>query len=372
MAHLSLTTVSGNSVIRHFPFQGYLGLTPVHIEGIVQIRLEAKQKRIPAKLLTVSVRAYESRRTGNSQTRVLVDYSQTLWSKPSDQPHAELGDFQSPFKITLPKGVVGFSTVNYQDYRTYWRVEATLEHAVAFKSDIVLSKHFDLLLTRHDISRPLSPPPLPSGPDIDPALPLRTDKPRAPVLHYNISTPVHAVGPTDLLFTSVFIRPVDKSVKLRSASLLVERRLVLHDDRPSSPLSANRFRAHISLRPSPAEHGSADDVFAFGVVRSPSSPVVATPSNIYPSPPTSREGTGRQKTVTSTVAVGQAAAFSLDRETGVWTKTISLPWPASKGQSRWPIGETVRGALGSVSFWVKVKVAPMMPATPALLIACRL
>lgn len=128
MAQLHLTTVSGNSMIRHFPFQGHLGLTPVHIEGIVHTSLEADRKPILARMLTVSTRAYESRRTGSSQTRVLVDYSQTLWSKPQDQPYAELGEFQSPFKITLPKNVAGFSTANYQDYRIFWRVEAGAFH----------------------------------------------------------------------------------------------------------------------------------------------------------------------------------------------------------------------------------------------------
>ena len=125
MVQLHLTTVSGNAMIRHFPFQGFLGLTPVHVEGIVQTSLEEDRKPVPAKRLTVSVRAYELRRAGSSQTRVLVDYSQTLWGKPADQLHAELGDFKSPFKITLPKGVAGFSTANYQEYRTFWRVEAS-------------------------------------------------------------------------------------------------------------------------------------------------------------------------------------------------------------------------------------------------------
>lgn len=235
---------------------------------------------------------------------------------------------------------------------------SVLEHSIPSKSDPVFSKHFDLLLTRHDVPPPLSPSPIPSGPDINPALPFRTDKPRAPVLHYSISTPTHAIGPTDLLFTSVFIRPADTSVTLRSASLLIERRLVLYDlDRPVSPPSTSRSHALVTPGPSSSERVSIDhNVFAFGVARSPSWSSTTAPSFAYPSPPTSSEATGRPKMVTTTVAVAQAATFSLDRATGVWTKTLSLQWPTSKGQSRWPIGETVSGALGAVSFWVKVKV----------------
>ena len=126
MVQLSLTTSKGNAGTRHFPFQGYLGLTPIRVDGIVRTRLDEDQKPIQAKSITVSVRAYESRQTrmGTTHTRLLVDYSQTLWRAPDNQPYADVGEFESPFKITLPKRVAGFSTANYQDYRTFWRVEA--------------------------------------------------------------------------------------------------------------------------------------------------------------------------------------------------------------------------------------------------------
>ena len=126
MVQLSLTTTKGNSGTRHFPFSGFLGLTSIRVEGVVRTRFDEDHKPIPAKALTVSVRAYESRQTrmGGTHTRLLVDYSQTLWRKPDGQQFADLGEFESPFRITLPKRVAGFSTANYQDYRTYWRVEA--------------------------------------------------------------------------------------------------------------------------------------------------------------------------------------------------------------------------------------------------------
>jgi hypothetical protein len=126
MVQLILSTSKGNSSARHFPFQGYLGLTPVRVEGIVSTRFEEDQKPVLAKSLTVSVRAYEARngRSGGNHSRLLVDYSQTLWRKPDGQDHAELGETDKPFKITLPKRVAGFSTANFLNYRTYWRVEA--------------------------------------------------------------------------------------------------------------------------------------------------------------------------------------------------------------------------------------------------------
>ena len=100
-------------------------------------------------------------------------------------------------------------------------------------------KQFDLLLIRHDIPPPLPPPTPPqsgaltvSSSSTTPTLSHATNKPRAPVLHYNLSTPPNPIGPSDLLFTSVFIRPLDPSVLIRSASLLVERRIDLHDVDP--------------------------------------------------------------------------------------------------------------------------------------------
>lgn len=92
----------------------------------MRTRLDEDLRPVQAKAITVSVRAYESRqsRIGAPHTRLLVDYSQTLWRKPDGQAYADIGEFESPFKITLPKRVAGFSTANYQDYRTFWRVEA--------------------------------------------------------------------------------------------------------------------------------------------------------------------------------------------------------------------------------------------------------
>lgn len=126
MVHLILSTTKGNSSVRPFPHQGYLGLTPVRVDGIVSVRLDEDKKPINAKVLTVSLRAYEARQGrvgGAPHSRLLVDYTQTLWRKPDGEEYAELSELNRSFKITLPKRVAGFSTVNLLDYRTYWRLE---------------------------------------------------------------------------------------------------------------------------------------------------------------------------------------------------------------------------------------------------------
>ncbi|GJE86895.1 hypothetical protein PsYK624_029780 [Phanerochaete sordida] len=408
MVQLFLTTTKGNAGSRHFPFQGFLGLTPVRVDGVVRTRLEEDQKPIQAKSITVSVRAYENRQTrlGTTHTRLLVDYSQTLWKKPDDQPYADVGDFESTFKITLPKRVAGFSTANYQDYRTFWRVEAVLEHVPMASVGTRLLKQFDILLMRYDIPPPLPPPSpslaalaVPSSSSPTPILSLATNKPRAPVLHYNLSTPMYPIGPSDLLFTSLFIRPLDASVTIRSVSLLVERRIDLHDlefPPPTPQGSGQGPQIAVSSTlpdPEPIEHDgfaygapspsamTLDSVASTSTVTSrspllPPPPVSASSSSsstpptspaspssyAYTSPPTTADSIHHHRTLTSTVAAAEGTSFALDRDTGVWNKTISLQWPAARSHTRWAMGETMRGSLGAVSFWVRVKVIVTSPS----------
>jgi hypothetical protein len=40
----------------------------------------------------------------------------------------------------------------------------------------------------------------------------------------------------------------------------------------------------------------------------------------------------------------------------MWSKTLTLQWPAAKTHSRWTIGETITSELASVKFFVRAKV----------------
>jgi hypothetical protein len=150
MVLLSLYSPKGNQALRHFPFHGYLGLTPLHVEGcsslsfcskstpfliyifslfffsVVRTKLDDDGKLLPAKSITVSVRCYESRigRFNAIHTNRLVDYTQVLWSKPEQDEWADIGDSEYPFRISIPTNVGGYTTANLQDYRVWWRVEA--------------------------------------------------------------------------------------------------------------------------------------------------------------------------------------------------------------------------------------------------------
>ena len=93
----------------------------------MRTKLDQDRKPIPAKSLSISIRCYQSRltRTRAIRTTLVVDHTDVLWVKPPTREYADVGELEFPFKLTLPKRTPGFSTANYQDYRVFWRLEAS-------------------------------------------------------------------------------------------------------------------------------------------------------------------------------------------------------------------------------------------------------
>lgn len=94
---------------------------------VVRTKLDEDGKPILAKSLSVSVRCYQSRLTRSRAVRstLVVDHTDVLWVKPPHKEYAEVAELEFPFKLTLPKRTPGFSTANFQDYRVFWRLEAS-------------------------------------------------------------------------------------------------------------------------------------------------------------------------------------------------------------------------------------------------------
>ncbi len=134
----------GNQGLRYFPYSGYLGLTPVRVEGgpscpcslkssnltqyytVVRTKLDDDLRTLQATSLTISIRCYESRlgRVNALHSNILVDHTQVLWSKSDDVECEAIGNLDYPFRLTLPSKVAGFSTAVFVDYRCMWRLEA--------------------------------------------------------------------------------------------------------------------------------------------------------------------------------------------------------------------------------------------------------
>ncbi|KAJ8457742.1 hypothetical protein ONZ45_g18194 [Pleurotus djamor] len=227
MVQLLLTSPKGNQGTRYFPYSGYLGLTPVRVEGVVRTKLDNDGRTLLAKSLSVAVRCYESRigRVSVLHSNILVEQAQTLWSKPDTHDYAELGEMEFPFRITLPPRALGFSTATFVDYRCIWRIEATIIHTPIVGVGTKQVKHFDLPFIRYD----LPPHPPTQNTSSQPLLDRQTSKPRAPRIRYSVRTPTTPIGPMDLVSVGVHLSPVDPSVTIRSASVVVERRIQLRE-----------------------------------------------------------------------------------------------------------------------------------------------
>lgn len=422
MVQLSLYSPKGNQALRHFPFLGYLGLTPVHVEGGLYLIDSASTRSIvsffflfstvvrtsiddgkllPAKSITVSVRCYESRigRLNVIHTNRLVDYTQVLWSKPDQDEWADIGDTEYPFRITLPTDVGGHSTANLQEYRVWWRVEAGMSFSMspAFRgidsdprfwkvlTHIPLGsvgsrqlKHYDLPFIRYDL------PPWPSTPPSPPYLGSQTTKARAPTIRYHVSVPTTPVGPQDLVSVSLSLQPIEHSVSIRSASLIVERRIQFNEANPSSstlsstyPIPIASSRSHSQSHSAPSSYSNSivtqlDDQSE--IINETGIPSYSSPS-VSPSPAASTVFTDHEsarhllpqpapqslplspfKTITHSVACAESSGrFACDDE-GVWTTILTFPWPSAKSSTHWAMGETMQTDLASVNFFVRVKV----------------
>ncbi|KAH9854019.1 hypothetical protein C2E23DRAFT_902390 [Lenzites betulinus] len=425
MVHLVLSTTRGNSGNRYFPHQGYLGLTPVRVEGVVRTKLDEDGKPVPARALSVSVRCYQSRLTRSRTFRstLLVDHTDVLWVKPADKDYADVAEMDFPFKLTLPKRTPGFSTANYQDYRIFWRLEAVLDHVPIPRVGSRVVRYYDLGLVRYDLP-PSHAPSHPSNPPTFPhALLHQTAKPRAPVVRYNVSIPTLPVGPSDIIFTTLSLQPLDPGVTVRSATVSVERRIDLHNipaaptplvtagiKHPAAPSPAHSIGLSPAspTPPSPSENSSSDtstpttskfprDLSSLASLSSPSfavpdsasyvstssvrpllspssssgqsSPIpiprshsysAPSPSSSYPSslPPLSPSSSASSdqllKTLTATLVSAESNSFTYDA--GVWTGSLTLQWPESRGHYRWATGETMQNDFASVRFFVRTKV----------------
>ncbi|KAG6831308.1 hypothetical protein H0H92_011515 [Tricholoma furcatifolium] len=387
MVHLILSSTKGNQGLRYFPYVGYLGLTPVKVEGVVRTKSDPDAKQLLAKSLTISVRCYESRlgRVSVLHSNVLVDYTQVLWSKPDGEEYAPIDELEFPFRIIVPARVGGFSTSTFVDYRCMWRVEAVLNHVPITAIGSRQVKHFELPLVRYDV-----PPYEPSPPS--PARPLllhQTTKPKAPRIRYTIDAPTYPIGPLDIVSIPVHLLPMDDTVTIRSATVMIERRIQLNEtvssssslhDAPSSPIpipspsnsspaSPASSASSKASTPSSSYHEPAPPSFTGieSISSDLSSDPTITPHSMYPStssfasdrpllghtnssaPLTPSSSFLPSKLIVTPIIGAESSGQFARSEKGVWTKTVTLQWPAAKSHSRWAVGETIQSELVSIS-----------------------
>lgn len=243
-------------------------------------------------------------------------------------------------------------------------------------------KHFELPLVRYDL--PLHEPTPPPSP---PIFLHQTTKQRAPRLRYCITPPTSPIGPLDIVSIPVAILPMDEGVTVRSATVIIERRIVLsetaghatHPETPTTPSQLIPSSKSSSRRTTPSSSPSS---FSYSptasyqekfngmstVVSDTSSNPTITPNTLYPSTSSLASDTpllssshqspsqNPAKVINTPVVGAESSGQFVRDEKGIWTKTMTLQWPAAKSHSRWAIGETIQSELASVKFFVRVKV----------------
>ncbi|KAJ7063135.1 hypothetical protein C8F01DRAFT_58658 [Mycena amicta] len=353
MVNLSLCSSKGNHV-RYFPYNGYLGLTALKVDGVVRTRLDGDLKLLPAHSITVSVRCYEARvgLLGVLTSNCLVDYTQILWSQTD--PDETIGDLELPFRITIPPNVAGFSTASYASvYKCSWRVEAIVNHPPMLGVGSRLIKHSELPLVRFDVPRLFSLSTSKTPPD--PALSEDIiSHPHLPPIRYAVDSPNSAIGPLDLLTLSIQLLP-SAPVTFRSASLIVERRLSMKELSRGATASPNASPIVPTSHPSwslpiPQRTTSSSSPSPASSYQETSSPLSST---VTLQPPDSRSTASLL--VNSIAAAESSGHFSLS-DSGVWRQTLTLQWPAAKSHSRWSIGESIESDLVSVRFFARLKL----------------
>jgi hypothetical protein len=135
---------------------------------------------------------------------------------------------------------------------------------------------------------------------------------------------------------------------IRSASVIIERRIQLHDlalnasgsiSLPQTPYPSTQVRHHhLSLTSHPAH------LCRLLSAHSESTPLLH---------PNSLNST---KLVVNAM-VGTESSGTLYRdENGMWSRTLTSQWPAAKSHSLWAIGETMSSDLVLVKFFIRTKV----------------
>ncbi|RPD78438.1 hypothetical protein L226DRAFT_456727 [Lentinus tigrinus ALCF2SS1-7] len=185
------------------------------VEGwLLNVEVEAVRKVLRP------IRCYQSRLTRSCSFRSTL-VTDVLWVKPPDREYSDVGELDFPFKITLPNCTPGFSTATHQDYRIFWRLEASKSsHSLPRFVGSRIVRYYDLALFRYDLPSSAHPTPTPSPSQH--ALLHETTKPRAPVVGYTVSAPSHPVGPSDIIYATLFLQPQDPGVGIRRATVSVE------------------------------------------------------------------------------------------------------------------------------------------------------
>lgn len=195
-----------------------------------------------------------------------------------------------------------------------------------------------------------------------------------------------------MLPISIHILPEEPNVSIRSATVVVERRIQFNDSNsPASPLTSSAFfsntASHLHISSSSAipipKSTSTSSLISYAPTSSfqnphphslPSTKSFATPVNsgyassvslandtrpLLPQPKDRSDSSESlaAKSIVLPIAGSESSGPFARTEKGIWSKTLTVQWPSAKPSSRWGIGETIHSDLVSIRFFARVKVS---------------
>ncbi|WWD17996.1 hypothetical protein CI109_102442 [Kwoniella shandongensis] len=346
MLDVYLIPKHGNASGRIFPHAGHFGVTPVVLQGNAITKLPKECDPLQVNSVTVRVKCTEYRNFKGDQEHVLWQKSKAILSPPQEEEYMRLGDWESPFRLTIPidAALKARSAMIIKEYKVVWRIELIVDHKPIPYVGTSITKAFALNLLNHRTPTlpPISPPTV------------RTVGADNYATEVFLNAPHGAFGPSDTFTVALQARPIDAATVVKKATVVLERtiesidRQISHDSfqeassssssSPSTPSPPNRlsslFQRSVSPRP-PMQHTSSDSSMHQPAAEAKSQPTALT--------------SVREK-------IAEVSSVDIIPSNGgnYWcAMSISLPG----GKGKWDIGETQQSNLVSISYQLKATIA---------------
>lgn len=313
---------------------GYLGLSPVVISGNVVTRVPQLAHALPVKQVLLTVKCYEVRTESGLNPNLentLWEKTKRIWQPPEGEEYVELGEWEYPFKITVPADAIesACSEQYTKEWKVVWRLEVSIDHKPIAYVGNRISKAYALALYNHRVPAipPMSPPS---------AIHIGSGSTAAQVF---LTAPPGAFGPSDFVNVNFHTAPADSSCSFRKASVVLERKIEYLGEK-SLPgqdvrdVSPDRFRHRFT---SFLRRGSSPRLDSSGRVPSESPPLV--------------EVSGR---VVTTKILEEAFPELVPGSGSTTWGSVSIQLPKRGGT--WDIGETTQTKLVKVWFELRLKL----------------
>ncbi|KAH9812771.1 hypothetical protein DFH28DRAFT_1096805 [Melampsora americana] len=243
MVEISLIPRRGNYA-RYFPHVGYLGISPVLVEGQIRVHRHPDEKEVKALQIRIRLRCYEEAgllnhashqrhessnnhpsERYNAKTPVLWETSEVVWRASQadsmgdgSSDYVRHGDFEAKWKLVIPASLLIAGAMTFKDWRTWWQVEAVIRRPHPHHS---ITKSYPLNI--RNFRCPQVPKTLICLDEVVKDLPVV----------YSISTPAH-VSCGDTITIPIVVSPISKHlsfpIKAIKGSVTLERIITIRTE----------------------------------------------------------------------------------------------------------------------------------------------